>query len=106
MWGKLLSFNTKYIYLTVAVIVTLAVIFKVPLTPNPSGPTNGLFDHVESLQEGDGIWFFLDTRPATEAIHKPQMQAFLHHCFSKNIKVIGFNPLVAEASGMARSIIE
>ena len=106
MWGKFLSFNTKYIYLTVAVIVTFAVILKVPLTPNPSGPTNDLFDHVESLQEGDGIWFFLDTRPATEAIHKPQMQAFLHHCFSKDIKVIGFNPLVAEASGMGRSIIE
>ena len=51
MWGKLLSFNTKYIYLAVAVIVTLAVIFKVPLTPNPSGPTNSLFDHVESLRE-------------------------------------------------------
>jgi hypothetical protein len=106
MWGKFLSLNSKYIYLTVAVVVTAAVILKVPLTPTPSGPTKSLFNHIENLKAGDGVWFFLDTRPATEAIHKPQMQAFFHHCFSKDIKVIGFNPLVAEATGMGRSIIE
>ena len=106
MWRKLLSLNTRYIYLAIVVVVVIPVILKVPLPTSPSEPTQKLFDHIDTLEAGDGIWFFLDTRPATKAIHRPQLHVLLHHCFSKGIKVVGFNPLAPEATGMGRPIIE
>ena len=106
MWRKLLSLNTRYIYLAIVVMVVIPVILKVPLPTSPSEPTQKLFDHIDTLEAGDGIWFFLDTRPATTAIHRPQLHVLLHHCFSKGIKVVGFNPLASEATGMGRPVIQ
>jgi len=58
MWRKLLSLNTRYIYLAIVVMVVIPVILKVPLPTSPSEPTQKLFDHIDTLESGDGIWFF------------------------------------------------
>lgn len=73
--------------ITIAVIVSLVLRFELPIPA--SEPVQGIYEKVESLPEGSHVMIAFDYDPSSKEELQPMAVAFLHHCFSRNLKVIG-----------------
>lgn len=73
--------------ITVAVIVSLVLKFELPIPP--SEPVQGIYEKIESLPQGSRVMISFDYDPASKEELQPMAIAFLHHCFSRDLKVIG-----------------
>ena len=73
--------------ITVAVIVSLILRFELPIPP--SEPVQGVYEKIESLPKGSHVMIAFDYDPSSKEELQPMAIAFLHHCFSRDLKVIG-----------------
>ncbi|UJS19520.1 MAG: hypothetical protein L3J18_11465 [Candidatus Brocadia sp.] len=73
--------------ITVAVIVSLILRFELPIPA--SDPVQGVYGKIESLPAGSHVMIAFDYDPASKEELQPMAIAFLHHCFSRDLKVIG-----------------
>lgn len=73
--------------ITVAVIVSLVLKFELPIPP--SEPVQGIYEKIESLPQDSRVMISFDYDPASKEELQPMAIAFLHHCFSRDLKVIG-----------------
>ena len=73
--------------ITVAVIVSLILRFELPIPP--SEPVQGVYEKIESLPKGSHVMIAFDYDPSSKEELQPMAVAFLHHCFSRDLKVIG-----------------
>lgn len=86
---KLLRIDSRFIFaiIAVAVIVSLIVQFELPIPA--SDPVQGVYEKVDALPKGSHVMIAFDYDPASKEELQPMAVAFLHHCFSKDLKVIG-----------------
>ena len=73
--------------ITVAVIVSLILRFELPIPA--SEPVHGVYEKIESLPKGSHVMISFDYDPSSKEELQPMAVAFLHHCFSRDLKVIG-----------------
>ncbi|GJQ24652.1 MAG: hypothetical protein HRU72_11395 [Planctomycetia bacterium] len=73
--------------ITVAVIVSLILQFELPIPA--SEPVQEIYEEIESLPKGSRVMIAFDYDPASKEELQPMAVAFLHHCFSRDLKVIG-----------------
>ncbi|UJS16406.1 MAG: hypothetical protein L3J17_10820 [Candidatus Jettenia sp.] len=97
---RFLRIDRRFIFaiITVAVIISLILQFELPVPE--SEPVRRIYEKVESLPKGSHIMIAFDYDPSSKEELQPMAIAFLHHCFSRDLKVIGMTHYTG-ASGLA-----
>ncbi len=84
----LLKIDTRLIYLLTFVVVAVAVLATLGLPVRVTPPTKALYDFVEKLPAGTLVWVGMDYGPGSKSELDPQVVAFFHHVFKKDLKVV------------------
>ncbi|MCF6158166.1 MAG: hypothetical protein E3K32_06285 [wastewater metagenome] len=69
-----------------AVIISLILQFELPIPG--SKPVLAVYKKIESIPENSHVMIAFDYDPSSKEELQPMAVAFLHHCFSRNLKVI------------------
>ena len=98
MIQKLLSLDRRWIFLIIAVVVFVPTILKISVPVSTiSNSTQQLYDTIEEFEPGKVVMISLDYGPSSMAELQPQLTALLHHCFAKDLRVIGINWLIFDS---------
>lgn len=91
----LLALDRRWVFLLVALSVTIPIVYPIGLPVTTTGATRAAFDYVESLKPGDVLWISFDYGPSSAPENDPMAEAFLRQCFLRRIRVIvsAFYPL-------------
>lgn len=88
IWERLSEVDRRIIYLLLALVVIIPIVFKIPSTVAVSRSTKMAYDAVNKLPPGTPILFSTDFDPASMPELRPMMTAVLRHAFKKKLKVI------------------
>ena len=84
---RLAHLDRRVIFLFVAVAAILPLLIPIGLPVDITPPVKEVYDTIESLPEGSIVVLSIDYDPGSEAELYPATEAFLEHCFRKNLKV-------------------
>ena len=107
MLDRLLAIDRRIVFILVGVAVILPALTKIkfPIT-KVSESTQMLYDKIEEFPPGTVIMISLDYGPSSMAEIHPQLVALLHHCFARNLRVIGINPISVDAILLGKTAFE
>ncbi len=101
---RLLSIDRRYIFVFVALAVTIPLLIRFDLPVPVTKEVKGIYNKIDSLPEGAHVLIAFDFDPASKEELLPMALALLHHCFRKNVKVVGMT-LNPGGTGLADSAI-
>lgn len=82
--------DRRWIFLAVALLVILPLLFSFHIAPVvPSNRARGFYDAIERLPEGSVVLLSGDYDPGTAAENYPMHLAAARHLMSRNIKIVG-----------------
>ena len=90
-WEKLQNIDVRIIYLVLVVMVAIPLIKPMGLPIEISKETQMAYDAIEALPEGSIIIMDAAYSPSASTELGPANLAMARHCFSKNVRIIGFN---------------
>jgi hypothetical protein len=85
---RLLRVDRRWIFLFVALSVTVPILVPLGLPISTTPPTQAAFDFIETLKPGDVVWLSFDYGPSSAPENDPMAEGFMRHCLSKDLKVI------------------
>lgn len=89
MFEKLMNIDRRIIFIFVALVVIIPMLFPFSLPLNVSEPTQKLYDYIDALPAGSTIMISFDYGPSSFPETEPMAAAVMKHCFDTGIKVIG-----------------
>ncbi len=101
---RLLGIDRRIIFIFVAAAITIPLIIRFELPVPATKDVKGIYDKINSLPDDSHILISFDYDPASKEELQPMAIALLHHCFRKNVKVIGMT-LNPGGSGLADKAI-
>lgn len=84
---RLARLDRRILFLLVGVGVIIPLLLPIGLPVDITEPVKAVYDQVESLREGSIVVVSVDYDPGSEAELYPATEAFLEHCFRKNLRV-------------------
>ena len=102
---KLLKIDRRIIFVFVALAVTIPLLFRFKMAVPPTRHVISMYDKINALSEGSLVLISFDYDPSSKEELQPMAVALLHHCFKKNIKVIGMT-LYPAGTGLAEKAIK
>ncbi len=102
---KLLKIDRRIIFVLVALAVTIPLLFRFKMAVPPTKHVISMYDKIDSLPKGSHVLISFDYDPSSKEELQPMAVALLHHCFKKDIKVIGMT-LYPAGSGLAEKAIK
>jgi len=107
MLDRLLTIDRRIIFILIGISVILPALAKIkfPVT-KVSESTQMLYDKIESLPAASVVMISLDYGPASMAELQPQLVALLHHCFARDLRVIGITPASVDVVSLGRAEFE
>lgn len=87
LFSRLGSLDRRWIFLFIAVSVTIPLLLQRPAPVPPSPIVRTLFDAVEKLPPGSRVLLSLDYGPSTVPENDPMAQAVARHCLSRDLKL-------------------
>jgi len=111
---RLFSVDRRWIFLFVMLAVAVPILFPLGLPVTTTGSTRAAFEYIESLHAGDIVWLSYDYGPSSAPENDPMAEAFLRHCFVKDVRVVmcalyplgGLSLMNASAARVAREFPE
>lgn len=102
---KIIQLDRRWIFLLVAVVVTVPLL--IPSNPPivPARPTRQLYNYIETLPEGSAIMVSFDYSPDSLAELNPMGRAIIRHAFQNDLKVIGIALAWPAAAGLGLEIM-
>ena len=85
---KLSRLDRRYIFLAVAIAVTLPMFFPIGLPIEVTAPVKQLYDVIEDLPERSVVLVSIDYDPSGAPELQPATLAILRHCFKRNLRVL------------------
>jgi hypothetical protein len=85
---RVLHIDRRWIYLFVGVSVALPILAPLGLPVRTTGTTRSAFEFIESLKPGDTTWLSFDYGPSSAPENDPMAEAFMRHCFLKDVRVV------------------
>jgi len=85
---KLSRLDRRYIFLAVAIAVTLPMFFPIGLPVEVTAPVKQLYDVIEDLPERSVVLVSIDYDPSGAPELQPATLAILRHCFKRNLRVL------------------
>lgn len=100
---RLVKFDRRILFVFVALAVIIPLLIPIGLPVDITRPVKHVYDRVESLPEGSIVVVSVDYDPGSEAELYPATEAFLEHCFRKNLRVymMGLWPAGPKLGNMA-----
>lgn len=100
---RIAHFDRRIIFLLVGLAVIIPLFLPIGLPIDITRPVKDVYDTVESLPEGSIVVLSVDYDPGSEAELYPVTEAFLEHCFRKNLRVymMGLWPAGPELGNIA-----
>ncbi len=103
----LLKIDRRWIYLSVAVVVILPLLFPIGMPTTITPPVEALYNYIDSLQgTGKAVYLVTDFDPSTMPELLPMATAILRHCFAKKIPVYLHGGLYPAYIGMGVLALE
>jgi hypothetical protein len=84
---KLTGIDRRIIFLVIAVVVIVPLLFSIPEDVRVMAPAQKLFDSVDSIPDDKILIVDFDYSPQTQPENEPMAIALLRHAFAKRIKV-------------------
>jgi len=88
IWERFSKIDRRIIFLLLALVVIIPIVFKIPSTVAVSEATKMAYDAVDKLPVGTPIIFSTDFDPASMPELRPMMVAVLRQAFKKELKVV------------------
>ncbi len=85
---RLSRLDRRYIFLAVAIAVTLPIFFPIGLPIEVTAPVKQLYDVIEDLPERAVVLISIDYDPSGAPELQPATLAILRHCFKRNLRVL------------------
>ncbi|ODS32864.1 MAG: hypothetical protein SCARUB_02023 [Candidatus Scalindua rubra] len=101
---RLLKIDRRIIFVFVAIAVTIPLLIRFNLPVPATKEVKGIFDKIDSLSEASHVLIAFDYDPASKEELQPMALALLHHCFKRDVKVVGMT-LNPGGTGLADSAI-
>lgn len=92
-WHKVLKLDRRWIFLVVAIVVVVPIIWPLGLPVFVTPDVRGVFDEIEKLPEGAPVLIAFDYEPGSTPECDPMAEALLTHCYRKNLRVVGVTTL-------------
>lgn len=105
MLQKLADLDKRWIFLAMAVVVILPLVFPLGLPVEPGQMSRRFYERIEQLPEGSKVCMSFDYGPGTEIECQPMAAAVLKHLFRRKCKVVCIS-LVPEGSMLARRTLD
>jgi len=86
---NLTNIDRRIIFVLVALSVIIPTLIMIRFPIFVSKETKAVYDFIDELPEGGVVMLAFDYGPSSYAELQPMALAILHHCFAKNVKVIG-----------------
>jgi len=83
------NIDRRWIFLVLLIGVIVPFLKPVGLPVNVTPPTQQVYDHLDQLREHTPVLISFDYGPGSGAELDPMGLALAHHCFQKNLRVIG-----------------
>ena len=84
---KIGSIDRRWIFLIIAAVVIVPLIFPVGLPIRPTDTTKNVYDSIEKLPAGSKVLLSVEYSPSTRPEHHPMTISILRHLFKNNHKV-------------------
>ncbi len=100
---SLAHLDRRIIFLFVALAVIIPMVVPLNLPVDITKPVKNVYNKVESLPPGSVVLVSTDYDPGSEAELYPATEAFIEHCFRKNLKIymMGLWPAGSELGNIA-----
>ncbi len=85
---KLANIDRRIIFIVIAIVVIIPLIFKPSFPIVVSRPVQMAYDAVDNLPEGANVMISIDYDAASMPELQPYLEALLSHCFMKNLHPI------------------
>ncbi len=85
---KLNNLDRRIVFLIIAIAVFVPLLFKVPISVNPSPIVSDIYEGLENLPEGSNVIVSFDYDPSTLAELEPMAVATIKHCIRKKHKMV------------------
>lgn len=104
IWDKLFNVDRRWVFLLMGLVVIVPFFFKMGMPVNPTDEVEGMYYHVDSMDQDDAVMIGFDYQPGTMAENQPMAVAVMRHCFARNVPVFitAFWPL---GNGLAEQAI-
>ncbi len=79
--------DRRVLFLLVAIAAIVPLLIPMGLPIDITKPVQSVYDMIESLPEGSIVVVSVDYDPGSEAELYPATEAFLEHCFKRNLRV-------------------
>jgi hypothetical protein len=86
-WERLLAIDRRWIYIVVAVVVIVPLLFRFQIRPIAMPPVTRLFNYIDTMPEDKVLLVSIDYTPDTEPELHPMAYALLRHAFANRTKV-------------------
>ena len=84
---KIGSIDRRWIFLIIAAVVIVPLIFPVGLPIRPTDTTKNVYDSIEKLPSGSKVLLSVEYSPSTRPENHPMTISILRHLFKNNHKV-------------------
>ena len=84
---KIGSIDRRWIFLIIAAVVIVPLIFPVGLPIRPTDTTKNVYDSIEKLPAGSKVLLSVEYSPSTRPENHPMTISILRHLFKNNHKV-------------------
>jgi len=84
---KIGSIDRRWIFLIIAAVVIVPLIFPVGLPIRPTDTTKNVYDSIEKLPAGSNVLLSVEYSPSTRPENHPMTISILRHLFKNNHKV-------------------
>jgi hypothetical protein len=81
-WSRLQAIDRRWIYLVLAAVVIIPLLFPFKLKPVATSPVQKLFDYVDTMPSEKALVISVDFTPDTRAELQPMVVALLRHAFA------------------------
>jgi len=102
---RLTTINRKIIYLVLAIVIVIPLIFPSPQKVRVMAPVEKLFNAVDTIHEDKALIINFEYDPQSQPEVEPMGLAVLRHAFKRRIKVLVMS-LYVQPLGLAKSALD
>ena len=87
-FARLGGIDRRWIFLAMGLSIAIPILLKLRFPEYPGPMAKATFAAVESVPEGSTVLLSFDYDPASAAELQPMANALVHHCASRNLKIV------------------
>ena len=87
-FGALTRLDRRWVFLAMGLSIAIPILLKLRFPEYPGKMAKDTFAAIEAIPEGSPVLISFDYDPASAAELQPMASALVHHCASRNLKMV------------------